>query len=146
MVTMCIHIAAAQHTAVNYLQQYYQTFVPNKPSALFSPLPASLSQLESYAESDLMAALPLEAKREWLLMAQIPYLLSRQVEQDGNIVTYAATASKNEDTIIAAAGRELSANLDILASVFLENGRKLDDQNAGYNVLAPDQLAKAIVI
>ncbi|KAF4582409.1 hypothetical protein EYR38_002529 [Pleurotus pulmonarius] len=146
MVTMCIHIAAPQHTAVNYLQQYYQTFVPNKPSALFSPLPTSLSQLESYTESDLMAALPLEAKQEWLLMAQIPYLLSKQVEQDGNIVTYAATASNNEDPIIAAAGRELSADLDNLASVFLENGQKLDDQNAEYNVLAPDQLAKAIVI
>nr|CCV01583.1 lipoxygenase [Pleurotus ostreatus] len=146
MVTMCIHIAAPQHTAVNYLQQYYQTFVPNKPSALFSPLPTSLSQLESYTESDLMAALPLEAKQEWLLMAQIPYLLSKQVEQDGNIVTYAATASNNEDPIIAAAGRELSADLDNLASVFLENGQKLDDQNAEYNVLAPDQLANAIVI
>ncbi|KAF4564006.1 Manganese lipoxygenase [Pleurotus pulmonarius] len=146
MVTMCIHIAAPQHTAVNYLQQYYQTFVPNKPSALFSPLPTSLSQLESYTESDLMAALPLKAEQEWLLMAQIPYLLSKQVEEDGNIVTYAATASNNEDPVIASAGRELSADLDILASVFLENGWKLDDQNAEYNVLAPDQLAKAIVI
>ncbi|KAG9218350.1 hypothetical protein CCMSSC00406_0007279 [Pleurotus cornucopiae] len=146
MVTMCIHIAAPQHTAVNYLQQYYQTFVPNKPSALFSPLPQSLSQLESYTESDLMAALPLQARQEWLLMAQIPYLLSRQVEQDGNIVTYATSASNNKDPIIAAAGKELSADLDILAGVFLKNSEKLDDQNTAYNVLAPDQLANAIVI
>nr|BAI99788.1 lipoxygenase [Pleurotus ostreatus]BAL46153.1 lipoxygenase [Pleurotus ostreatus] len=146
MVTMCIHIAAPQHTAVNYLQQYYQTFVPNKPSALFSPLPTLLSQLESYTESDLMAALPLGAKQEWLLMAQVPYLLSKEVEQDGNIVTYAGTASNNEDPIIAAAGKELSADLVILAGVFLKNSEKLDDQNTAYNVLAPDQLANAIVI
>ncbi|KAG9218348.1 hypothetical protein CCMSSC00406_0007281 [Pleurotus cornucopiae] len=146
IVTMCIHIAAPQHTAVNYLQQYYQTFVPNKPSALFSPLPTSLSHLESYTESDLMAALPLKAKRQWLLMAQIPYLLSRQVQQDGNIVTYAAKASKNKDPIIAAAGKGLSADLKKLANVFLENSKRLDDQNTAYNVLAPEHLANAIVI
>ena len=33
VLTMCIHIASPQHTAVNYLQEYYQIFVPNKPSS-----------------------------------------------------------------------------------------------------------------
>ncbi|KAF7428106.1 hypothetical protein PC9H_007325 [Pleurotus ostreatus] len=146
MVTMCIHIAAPQHTAVNYLQQYYQTFVPNKPSALFSPLPKSIAQLQKYTESDLMAALPLNAKRQWLLMAQIPYLLSMQVQEDENIVTYAANASTDKDPIIASAGRQLAADLKKLAAVFLANSSQLDDQNTPYDVLAPEQLAKAIVI
>ncbi|KAF4564004.1 hypothetical protein EYR36_003253 [Pleurotus pulmonarius] len=146
IVTMCIHIAAPQHTAVNYLQQYYQTFVPNKPSALFSPLPASLSQLETYTESDLMAALPLKAKRQWLLMAQIPYLLSMQVQQNENIVTYASQAQKNPDPVVVAAGKDLSADLKKLAKVFEKNSGRLDDQNTAYNVLEPQHLAKAIVI
>ncbi|KAF7430235.1 hypothetical protein PC9H_005937 [Pleurotus ostreatus] len=146
IVAMCIHIAAPQHTAVNFLQQYYQTFVPNKPSALFSPLLTSLSHLESYTESDLMAVLPLKAKRQWLLMAQISYLLSQRVQQDGNIVTNAARASKDKDLIIAAAGKGLSADLKKLANVFLENSKGLDDQNTAYNVLAPEHLANPIVI
>ena len=38
-VTMCIHIASPQHMAVNYLQNYYQSFVVNKPACMYRPLP-----------------------------------------------------------------------------------------------------------
>lgn len=38
MVTMAIHIASPQHTAINYLQDYYQAFVPNKATCLCAPL------------------------------------------------------------------------------------------------------------
>lgn len=58
MVTVCIHIASTQHTAVNYLQQYYQTFVPNKPAALYTPLPTTLEKLRKITEADVIAALP----------------------------------------------------------------------------------------
>lgn len=44
-ITMCIHIASPQHTAINYLQSYYMAFVPNKPSAMYAPLPKSLEEL-----------------------------------------------------------------------------------------------------
>ncbi|KAF4634921.1 hypothetical protein G7Y89_g3173 [Cudoniella acicularis] len=48
MVVMCIHIASPQHAAVNYLQDYYQAFVPNKLSCLCAPLPMTLTALESF--------------------------------------------------------------------------------------------------
>ncbi|KAJ8515607.1 hypothetical protein ONZ45_g7012 [Pleurotus djamor] len=145
LVTMAIHIASSQHTAVNYLQQYYQTFVPNKPSALFSPLPASLGELQSYQETQVIAALPLGRNRQWLLSAQIPYLLSMTVEADQNIVTYAKDASKDgEYPIIAIAAKQLSSDLDRLDRIFKANSLELDDQNTPYDVLAPATTASSI--
>lgn len=75
-VTMCIHIASPQHTAVNYLQDYYQDFVINKPSCLFTEPPRSLDQLLKYTEKDLVEALPINHTHEWLLSSHVPYLLS----------------------------------------------------------------------
>ncbi|KAJ5827690.1 hypothetical protein N7447_004453 [Penicillium robsamsonii] len=75
-VTMCIHIASPQHTAVNYLQDYYQGFVINKPSCLFTAPPTSLESLLSYTEQDLVKALPMNHPHEWLLSSHVPYLLS----------------------------------------------------------------------
>ena len=75
-VTMCIHIASPQHTAVNYLQVYYQDFVINKPSCLFTPPPTSLESLLAYTEEDLVKALPINHTEEWLLSSHVPYLLS----------------------------------------------------------------------
>ncbi|KAJ5383001.1 hypothetical protein N7517_000912 [Penicillium concentricum] len=75
-VTMCIHLASPQHTAVNYLQDYYQGFVINKPSCLFTAPPTSLESLLSYTEQDLVKALPMNHAHEWLLSSHVPYLLS----------------------------------------------------------------------
>ncbi|KAE9408491.1 Lipoxygenase [Gymnopus androsaceus JB14] len=97
-VTMCIHIAAPQHTAVNYLQQYYQTFVPNKPSCLLRPLPRTLAELQGFKEVDILAVLPSPHSRDWLLMAQVPYLLSMEVAADNTILHYAATTIKSSST------------------------------------------------
>ncbi|KAB8293443.1 hypothetical protein EYC80_007754 [Monilinia laxa] len=88
-ITMCIHIASSQHTAVNYLQNYYQAFVPNKPSALFSPLPSSLPQLLSLTEADLIHSLPVQYPRSWLLASHLPYLLSSVVADDQSLLEYA---------------------------------------------------------
>ncbi|KAF9491738.1 Lipoxygenase [Pleurotus eryngii] len=74
------------------------TFVPNKRSALFSP-------------RDLMAALPSKARRDF----RTCYLSK---SNNDNIVTYATSASNNEDPIVAAAGRVLSTVLEILTKVF----------------------------
>lgn len=57
MVVMAIHIASPQHTAVNYLQDYYQAFIPNKPGCLCAPLPTSLEALNAYKEADMIRAL-----------------------------------------------------------------------------------------
>lgn len=75
-VTMCIHIASPQHTAVNYLQDYYQGFVINKPSCLFAAPPTSLDILQKYNEDHLIKALPIKHTQEWLLASHVPYLLS----------------------------------------------------------------------
>jgi hypothetical protein len=90
-VTMCIHIASPQHTAVNYLQQYYLSFVVNKPPALCEALPKSLAALSQYKEKDLIKALPVARDRdaEWLLASHLPALLSQTVTKDLNLVAYA---------------------------------------------------------
>ncbi|KAF9476736.1 lipoxygenase [Pholiota conissans] len=147
-VTMCIHIAAPQHTAVNYLQQYYMTFVPNKPSSLYAPLPTTLAQLQAYGEADLLNALPIKKGQDqnWLLMAQVPYLLSPAVEEPVSLTTYAKQAAADKDPFVAAAGKALEADLDLLTTTFIKIGGELDDQTKEYDVLYPDSTAKAIVI
>jgi hypothetical protein len=64
-VTMCIHLASPQHTAVNYLQNYYQSFVINRPPCLYRPLPTSRDELDHYKERDLVEALPMNHPRDW---------------------------------------------------------------------------------
>ncbi|KAM5343367.1 hypothetical protein ACJ41O_011904 [Fusarium nematophilum] len=92
-VTMCIHTASPQHTAVNYLQDYYYSFVPAKPPALCTPLPKDLATLQAYTEKELTAALPIGTDgpkwKDWLLAAQLPELLSFKVDDRYNLITYA---------------------------------------------------------
>lgn len=88
---MCIHIASPQHTAVNYLQNFYMSFVVAKPSAVFKAPPQTVSQLLSYTETNLVDALPIKRQREWLLSAQLPWLLSFRVVEEHNLLNYAAS-------------------------------------------------------
>ncbi|KAJ3981023.1 lipoxygenase [Lentinula detonsa] len=147
-VTMCIHIAVPQHTAVNYLQQYYQTFVPNKPSALHIPLPQSLAELCSFTEQDLLSALPLKKPRDWLLMAQVPYLLSFEVPEESTILHYAETTSSSRATleIIRSAAQVLSMDLRAFIDTVTRNSTELDDQQTPYLVLDPSKTAISILI
>ncbi|KAJ4466178.1 lipoxygenase, partial [Lentinula aciculospora] len=147
-VTMCIHIAAPQHTAVNYLQQYYQTFVPNKPSALHTPLPKSLLDLRSFTEEDVLAALPLKQPRDWLLMAQVPYLLSFEVPEDSTILHYAETTSSSRSTldIIRTAAGALKADLETFIHTVEQHSDDLDDQETPYLVLDPSKTAISILM
>ncbi|KAJ4480280.1 lipoxygenase [Lentinula aciculospora] len=147
-VTMCIHIAAPQHTAVNYLQQYYQTFVPNKPSALHTPLPESLLDLRSFTEEDVLAALPLKQPRDWLLMAQVPYLLSFEVPEDSTILHYAETTSSSRSTldIIRTAAGALKADLETFIHTVEQYSDDLDDQQTPYLVLDPSKTAISILM
>ena len=41
------------HNSVNYLQCYYQSFVPAKPASLMAPLPRTLEELINYTEQDI---------------------------------------------------------------------------------------------
>ncbi|KAF5367613.1 hypothetical protein D9757_010650 [Collybiopsis confluens] len=146
-VTMCIHIASPQHTAVNYLQQYYQTFVPNKPAALYNPIPESLAELRNYGEDKLFSSLPDHRSREWLLMAQVPYLLSMEVAENGTILHYAATAVKSGATpAIRSAARVFKDDLELFAVTVSEYSDDLDDQQTPYHVLNPNRTAMSILI
>ena len=148
--TMCIHIASPQHTAVNYLQSYYQSFVINKPPALCAEPPSSLSELRSLREADVIRALPTTRPREWLLASHLPHLLSFKVAEDQTIVNYAASLAKvaegNGEKEIAKAAGTLYKDLVELGEIFKENSKLMDDQTMPYEVMDPDATAISILL
>ncbi|KAK8076876.1 hypothetical protein PG996_003046 [Apiospora saccharicola] len=152
-VTMCIHIASPQHTSVNYLQNYYQAFVVNKPPSLYRAPPTSREQLLAYTERDLVAALPMNRPHEWLLASHIPYLLSFKPGDKESLIIYAASkyhvykckTSEKERKIKEAAARfyEMLARSE---SEFKYYGESTDDQTITYDVLSPSWNAVSILI
>ncbi|ESZ94090.1 hypothetical protein SBOR_5510 [Sclerotinia borealis F-4128] len=160
-VTMCIHIASSQHTAVNYLQNYYQAFVPNKPSALFAPLPESIAELEGMREQDLINALPVGDARSWLLGSHLPWLLSSVVADDQSLLEYALSVrgvvgsgdegeeggeekEKEKEEMEKVAG-DFYEELVRLEGVFDEIALGVDDKTVLYRVLAPERTAVSIL-
>jgi hypothetical protein len=148
-VTMCIHIASPQHTAVNYLQEYYQSFLPNKPPALYQPLPSTLAELEAITEKDIIASLPTKHPREWLLATHLPHLLSMNVAEEQNLLNYAVSLAKlagqKGEAEIAAAATTLYSELVGFISVFGVNSNALDDKTVRYDVLNPVLTAISIL-
>ncbi|KAI0874261.1 lipoxygenase [Hypoxylon argillaceum] len=161
-VTMCIHTAAPQHTAVNYLQNYYYNFVPSKPPALCTPLPQNLQALQAYTENDLTAALPIGSEgpkwKDWLLAAQLPELLSFRVESKYNLITYAAslynvnksrTRHETQTTdceAIKEAAAQFYSQLKALGKVFELLSAFQTEGTVEYKVLQPDLTAVSILI
>jgi hypothetical protein len=159
-VTMCIHIASPQHTAVNYLQEYYQSFVVNKPPAICSEPPKNLEQLMKYTEKDLMNALPISRPHEWLLASHIVHLLNSRVAEEQNLVNYGRSLyalTKNSEPALASAARNLVADLLKLGDTTDGVGAtvkgafsiitdQLDDKMVPYNVLDPITTAVSILI
>ncbi|KAK8098802.1 uncharacterized protein PG998_012043 [Apiospora kogelbergensis] len=153
-VTMCIHIASPQHTSVNYLQNYYQAFVVNKPPSLYRAPPASRAELGRYAEDDLVRALPMNHPHEWLLASHIPYLLSFKPGDKESLIMYAASKyhvykfkkGDKEQKIKEAAARFYEA-LARSESEFKTYGEDTDDHNTiTYDVLSPSWNAVSILI
>lgn len=154
-ITMCIHIASPQHTAVNYLQAFYQCFVINKPPALFTPIPQSLDALQAFKESDLVDALPIGRERQWLLAAHVPYLLSfrASLDQNNTLFNYAQTGSsmqKAKNDAEAKAIREdyntLCKDLTDLVVKFAEHSNGMDEGTIAYVVMDPKDIARSILI
>jgi hypothetical protein len=161
-VTMCIHIASAQHTAVNYLQDYYYSFVPAKPPALCTPLPKDLATLQSYTEKDLTAALPIGTDgakwKDWLLAAQVPELLSFRVDGRYNLLSYAKSLyNVNKDRTVAEDQKynckEIKDSAALLYSRLIDCGAAFQfvsaNQTEGsvpYLVLQPEVTAVSISI
>jgi hypothetical protein len=152
-VTMCIFIASPFHTAINYLQNFYQAFVIAKPPALCSAPPTTLDQLRGYKEQDLVAALPINRQRQWLLAAQVPWLLSFKVEPDRSLLNYAASQwrvykyKKDEkDVRVKEASERLYGDLQGLQKQFFRNSAAMDKGSIPYMVLDPGLTAVSILI
>ena len=150
----CIHIASPQHTAVNYLQNYYQSFVVNKPLCLDAPLPSSLYQLLGYIESDLVEAFPMNRPQYWLLSSHTPYLLSFKPGDRESLIIYAASKyhvykykrGEDERKTKEAAARLYKALADS-EKEFEQYGRETDDADViKYEVLSPAWNAVSILI
>ncbi|GFG20465.1 seed linoleate 13S-lipoxygenase-1 [Aspergillus udagawae] len=153
-VTMCIHIASPQHTAVNYLQNYYQSFVVSKPPCLYAEPPASLQALLGYTEKQLVEALPMNHPREWLLSSHIPYLLSFKPGNKESLIVYAASkfrvyqkkTSEKDQAIAVATGKFYTALADSQEE-FKRYGQATDDwETIQYEVLSPEWNAVSILI
>ena len=152
-ITMCIHIAAPQHTAVNYLQNFYQAFVINRPAALYTPLPGTLSQLQRFKEQELVKALPIGRTREWLLSSHVPHLLSFRVADENNLINYAASLyqlyryknGKGEPEIRANA-EKFYLNLRELIIKFKINSDEMTKGTIPYEVMDPNATAVSILI
>jgi hypothetical protein len=145
-VTMCIHIASPQHTAVNYLQHYYQVFVPNKPWALYKPLPKELKELQGHKEQFLLDSLPFKNTKDWLIGAQLAYLLSFEVIGSSSLLLYAQIQSLNSNMVIAEAAKAFAEELKRLADVLKRHSKDLDDQDTRYMVMDPNLTAVSILI
>ncbi|KAJ6191381.1 hypothetical protein N7519_001402 [Penicillium mononematosum] len=153
-VTMCIHIASPQHTAVNYLQNYYQSFVVNKPPCLYTELPSSLNDLLSYTEKHLVEALPMNHTRDWLLASHTPYLLSYKPGNKESLIVYAASKfrvyhnkASEEDQVIAKATGKFYTALADSEEEFKGYGQATDDWGTiPYEVLSPEWNAVSILI
>ncbi|KAK3297158.1 lipoxygenase [Chaetomium fimeti] len=151
--TMCIFIASPFHTAINYLQNFYQAFVAAKPPALCTAPPTTLDQLRAYRERDLVAALPINRQRQWLLAAQVPWLLSFKVEPDRSLLNYAASQwhvyrykRDEKDMRVKEASAKLYADLKGLQKVFYRNSVAMDRGSIPYMVLDPGLTAVSILI
>jgi hypothetical protein len=152
-VTMCIHIAAPFHTAVNYLQNFYQSFVAARPPMLCTAPPKTLAQLKGFAEPDLVRALPMNRQREWLLAAHVPWLLSFKVESDRSLLNYALSqwnVYKKKEGEGEKQVRDISEMfyLDLcrLAKEFYYNSKGMDAGSIPYMVLDPSTTAVSILI
>ncbi|KAK0652821.1 lipoxygenase [Cercophora newfieldiana] len=152
-ITMCIHIAAPFHSAVNYLQSFYQIFVINKPPSLCSPPPTTLDQLKDYKEYNLVAALPINRQRQWLLSAQVPWLLSFKVEDERSLINFAASQwnvykNKKEaaEQKVRDASQTLYTDLQELQKTFFYNSAGMDKGSIPYMVLDPGLTAVSILI
>jgi hypothetical protein len=161
-VTMCIHTASPQHTAVNYLQDYYYSFVPAKPPALCSDLPDNLTTLQAYKEKELTLALPIGTEgakwKDWLLAAQLPEMLSYKVEARYNLITYAKSlynVNKNRTSFeneqfntedIKKASATFYSRLKDLEQAFNWVSESQTEGTEPYQVLQPEVTAISILI
>ncbi|KAM0254577.1 hypothetical protein ACHAQJ_006612 [Trichoderma viride] len=153
VLTMCIHIAAPFHTAVNYLQNFYQAFVPAKPPAVCQALPESLEKLKTYTEPEIVNALPIGRERQWLLAVQVPWLLSFKVADERSLLKFADSQSRNyrggfskKARAIRTISGQLRDDLNQLGVQFVLTSQGMDKGSIPYMVMDPNVTAVSILI
>jgi hypothetical protein len=147
-VTLCIHIASPQHTAVNYLQEYYNSCVVNKPPGICSPLPKTLDELADYTEKQLMEALPINRPNEWLLASHLVHLLNYQVAEDQNLINYGVSLYRltEDEPPLHHAAKDFVDDLLDFEEVLERISSNLDNKEIPYKVLEPITNAVSILI
>ncbi|PRP80969.1 hypothetical protein PROFUN_11083 [Planoprotostelium fungivorum] len=153
-VTMCIHIASTQHTAVNYLQKFYLSFVVNRPPCLFYPPPTHLERLKAFDEEDLIRSLPINRwPAEWLLASHLPDLLSYKVSSDQSLIGFAQNVKAHADIAGDIRQQETATNfltglykLNVEFLKMSEENDQLGKHHMDYTVLAPQVTANSILI
>lgn len=101
----------------------------------------------------MMAALPINDARIWLMAAQLPYLLSYGVEKDQTLLNYAKSLTKLHGQKTGAKWAELSnaaesfyAKLVELGVVFRKNSDDMDRGIFPYHVMDPSELAVSLLL
>lgn len=100
----------------------------------------------------MIAALPVKHPRVWLMMSNIAYLLSSDVEEERTLMNYALSLQKLDDTHVAredpisAAAGQLVKDVLELKELFLKHSQEMDDQTVPYLVLDPSRTAISILI
>ena len=152
-VTMCIHIASPQHTAINYLQNFYMGFVPAKPPCLYTPPPKTREELGRVTEADLLRALPVGHQREWLLATQVPWLLSFKTADEANLITYSESLynlvrkkSGSTNAQVKEIAKVFRNDLVRLIEQFKKNSDDMTKDTLPYVVMNPASTAVSILI
>jgi hypothetical protein len=151
--TMCIHIASPQHTAVNYLQNFYHVFIPSKPPALWHEPPTTIVELTKFTEQDVLKSLPINHQKEWLLATQIPWLLSFKTVNEHSLLKYSEQlynlVRKSNGAIdlkTKAIAKEFWEDLRGLVKIFSENSMAMTRGTILYIVMDPASTAVSILI
>ncbi|EDR07701.1 uncharacterized protein LACBIDRAFT_327630 [Laccaria bicolor S238N-H82] len=105
-------------------------------------------ELQAYGEQDVLLALPVRRQRDWLMMAQVPYLLSFEMLDDQAILHYATMTCNASSTpeIIRDAAKTLKEDLEAFQYTVSRYSQELDDQKTPYLVLDPSKTAISILI
>jgi hypothetical protein len=124
-------------------------FIPNKPPALYRPLPKTHDDLLKIDEAFIVSSLPgTDHIKTWQLAAILPFLLSQEVVGDQSFMQYAKNVENGTVPGMENAGRLLRLDLEDLKVKFKEHSKQLEEHHpkTRYMVMDPDLTASSILI
>jgi arachidonate 5-lipoxygenase len=137
-ITNIIFTASAQHSAVNYSQLPYITYVPNRPDSLFRPMPAK--QLEDVTDDYISSALPNVLVSHF--QVSFTYLLTTPPEQPDLLSELSAT----RDVFPKAHKRLMERLKKISAEISKRNDALVKEGKTPYPWLQPDMINMSVAI